>query len=179
MENSGCRKMVIAISGVKNSGKTTCICGIMPYLKAAGLKVAVIKHDGHDFVPDVPGTDTARIREAGAYGTAIFSAGRCMVIRDVPGADEHQLVHAFPEADLILLEGFKHSGYPKIELIREGNSKESVCAPETLIGIATNIPGFTDDAAAVPAVDLDRPKEIAALILDYYDKHLKLKENQP
>lgn len=36
----------------------------------------------------------------------------------------------FPEADLILLEGFKYSTYPKIEIIRKGNSAESVCNPE-------------------------------------------------
>ena len=32
----------------------------MPEICAAGLKVAVIKHDGHDFEADVPGTDSYR-----------------------------------------------------------------------------------------------------------------------
>ena len=43
---------------VKNSGKTTLICRLLEIFKDKGLKVAVLKHDGHDFVPDVPGTDT-------------------------------------------------------------------------------------------------------------------------
>lgn len=45
----------------------------------------------------------------------------------------------FPEADLILLEGFKYSTYPKIEIVRKGNSAESVCDPRYLAAIATNL----------------------------------------
>ena len=37
---------------------------LMNALRSRGLKVGVIKHDGHDFTPDVPGTDSYRLREA-------------------------------------------------------------------------------------------------------------------
>ena len=36
-------------------------------------EVAVIKHDGHDFTPDVPGTDSHRMKAAGAFGTVVYS----------------------------------------------------------------------------------------------------------
>ena len=62
------RKRIFAISGVKNSGKTTLICKLLEIFKEKGLKVAVLKHDGHDFEPDIPGTDTYRQLQAGAYG---------------------------------------------------------------------------------------------------------------
>ncbi len=78
-----------------------------------GLRVATIKHDGHDFQPDVPGTDSFRHREAGAYGTAVFSNHRFLVTKIWEKPDESALIAAFPEADVILLEGFKHSSYPK------------------------------------------------------------------
>ena len=42
------RKRIFAISGVKNSGKTTLICRLLEIFKDKGLKVAVLKHDGHD-----------------------------------------------------------------------------------------------------------------------------------
>ena len=131
------KPLILAVSGVKNSGKTTLIAGLLPRLRAFGWKVATIKHDGHDFEPDVPGTDTYRHRQAGAYGTAIFSGTRLMVIKEA-AVTERELFAAFPEADLILLEGLKHSPYPKIEIVREGNSKKIVCDPETLLGIATD-----------------------------------------
>ena len=40
------RPAVVAVSGVKNSGKTTLIIEMLPYLTGKGLRVAVIKHDG-------------------------------------------------------------------------------------------------------------------------------------
>ena len=102
------RKRIFAISGVKNSGKTTLICRLLEIFKDKGLKVAVLKHDGHDFVPDVPGTDTYCQLQSGAYGTAVFSAGKYMLVKQQPQISEKELAEFFPEADLILLEGFKY-----------------------------------------------------------------------
>ncbi|MGN0353835.1 MAG: molybdopterin-guanine dinucleotide biosynthesis protein B, partial [Muricoprocola sp.] len=76
--------MVLAISGVKNSGKTTLITRILPELKKRGLQVAVIKHDGHDFEADVPGTDTWKIAQAGACGTLVFSDHKYMLVKYMP-----------------------------------------------------------------------------------------------
>ena len=57
------RPAVLAVSGVHNSGKTTLLEKLLPVLRSRGLKVGVIKHDGHDFTPDVPGTDSYRLAE--------------------------------------------------------------------------------------------------------------------
>lgn len=102
-----------AISGYKNSGKTTMITRLIPELKKLGLKVAVIKHDGHDFESDVPGTDSWKHQKAGAYGTAVFSKNRVFITKECQNIDEQQIAEAFPEADIILIEGLKHSNYPK------------------------------------------------------------------
>ena len=75
------KPFVLAVSGVKNSGKTALIARILPVLTSYGLKVATIKHDGHDFEADVPGTDTWQHMAAGAYGTAIFSTQKYMVVK--------------------------------------------------------------------------------------------------
>lgn len=66
------QKNIFAVSGVKNSGKTTLICKLLEIFKGKGQKVAVLKHDGHDFEPDVPGTDTYRQLQAGAYRNGCF-----------------------------------------------------------------------------------------------------------
>lgn len=104
---------VFAISGYKNSGKTTLITRLIPELTKRGYKVAVIKHDGHDFESDVPGTDSYRHQKAGAYGTAVFSKNRILVTKECQGITERDLFAAFPEADIILIEGLKNSSYPK------------------------------------------------------------------
>ena len=46
------RPAVLAVSGAHNSGKTTLLEKLIPLLRARGLKVGVIKHDGHSDSPD-------------------------------------------------------------------------------------------------------------------------------
>lgn len=171
MKNADKKIPVFAVSGAKNSGKTTLITQLLPILSAQGIRAAVVKHDGHDFDADVPGTDTYRHLRAGAYGTAVFSASKYMVVKKTPEKaeiypDEAQFWDWFPEADLILLEGFKSYPCPKLEVIRKGNSQRSVCDRRGLTAIATNLPpeGRGDFPGSVPVLDLNKPKEIAAWI---------------
>ncbi|MBQ8857681.1 MAG: molybdopterin-guanine dinucleotide biosynthesis protein B [Lachnospiraceae bacterium] len=153
--------VIVAVSGVKNSGKTTFLEKLVAELKSRGHRVAVIKHDGHEFEPDVEGTDTWKLRKAGAYGTAIFSGGRWMVVKEERDMDEKRLVEMFPEADFILLEGFKYSAYPKFEIVRKGNSDESVCDPKTLLALVTD----TDlEIADIPRLNLEDWKKAAEIM---------------
>lgn len=162
-----------AVSGVKNSGKTTLITKLLPILEAQGLKVATIKHDGHDFETDVPGTDTFAHFQAGAYGTAVFSDYKYMVVKEQPGeAPEKRLTPEqmavwFPEADLILLEGFKDSAYPKLEIIRGANSSACVCRNHHLCAAVTDLPPeeIEDLPENVPLFGLEDAEKIADFIL--------------
>lgn len=157
---------IIAISGVKNSGKTTLIEKLIPYLTREGLRVATIKHDGHDFDPDVKGTDSFRHRIAGAYGTAIFSDKKFMIIKEEK-TNEEELINYFSDADVILLEGFKYSNYPKFEIIRKGNSSESVCKRETLLGIISDINFEDEELEVIHINDIDK---VAKLIIKYINR---------
>lgn len=152
---------VIAVSGVKNSGKTTLLVNLIPVLRERGLSVAAIKHDGHDFNPDSPGTDSARLRQAGAETVAVYSAHRFAVFSDRPGANVEQLVRLIDGVDLILVEGAKASSYPKIEIVRGANSSQSVCPRESLLALCTDtelrLPG-------IPTVGLSDYREMAEII---------------
>lgn len=155
------KPVIAAVSGVKNSGKTTFLEKLVAELKSRGYLVAVIKHDGHEFEPDVEGTDTWKLRKAGAYGTAIFSKGRWMIVKEEPDMDEKRLVEMFPEADFILFEGFKYSSYPKFEIVRRGNSEESVCDPKTLLALVTDTLLPIED---VPKLGMEDYKKAADLL---------------
>ena len=105
------RPAVLAVSGLHNSGKTTLLEKLLPALRSRGLKVGIIKHDGHDFTPDVPGTDSYRLREAGAEGVAVYS-GQRYLLTEMFRLTEQDLLALFERHgyDLVLLEGFKDSG---------------------------------------------------------------------
>ncbi len=131
---------VIAVSGIKNSGKTTLLTRLVSELSGRGLKVAVIKHDGHDFDCDIHGTDTRKFTEHGAYGTACFSGNRMFVHRIGTGETYDNLIRLFPEADIIFIEGAKDSAFHKIEVVRRAISCEPVSNREGRFLIATDMP---------------------------------------
>ena len=128
---------VIAVSGVKNSGKTTLIEKLIPALNTCGVKTVVLKHDGHSFAADREGTDTCRFLAAGAMGAAIFDGVKFQAVK-YAAVTERDLVALYPEAELILLEGFKWTDYPKLELVRRGVSEKPVCDPDTLLALVTD-----------------------------------------
>ncbi|MBR1658989.1 MAG: molybdopterin-guanine dinucleotide biosynthesis protein B [Oscillospiraceae bacterium] len=128
-------QIIIAVSGVKNSGKTTLLERLIPLLAEKGLRCAVIKHDGHRFEPDREGTDTWRALRAGAVGAAVYDGEKFQAVK-YAAVSETELAALYPEADVIFLEGFKYSPYPKIEVWRKENSPAPVCDPDTLLAPA-------------------------------------------
>lgn len=151
---------VIAVSGVKNSGKTTLLTKLIPALRYRGIRCAVIKHDGHGFAADREGTDTCRMLASGAVGAAIFDGEKFQAVKYAQ-VSEQDLFGLYPEADLILLEGFKWTVYPKIEIVRSGISDHSVCDPKTLLALVTDT---TLKAPGVPVFGLSDIEGIAALL---------------
>lgn len=128
---------VLAVSGVKNSGKTTFLEHVLPRLTEKGRKVAVIKHDGHNFEPDVAGTDSYRLRKAGANAVAVYCDTHYMKIENKK-VSYNTFAEQFKDADLILVEGAKDSDLPKIEIVRSGCSEEMVCRKETVLAVVTD-----------------------------------------
>lgn len=157
------RSCIVAVSGMKNTGKTRLIERLLPELTARGMHPAVIKHDGHRFEPDRPGTDSFRYLTAGAVGAAVFDGEKYQIVRRVP-VDEEALITQFPEADLILLEGFKYSHFPKLELLRAGVSEKPVCHPAARLAFVSDIkapePGF-------PCFSPDDTEALAEMLRDF------------
>ncbi|MDR2355863.1 MAG: molybdopterin-guanine dinucleotide biosynthesis protein B [Clostridiales Family XIII bacterium] len=158
------RPPVLAVCGFKNAGKTTLIERVLPLLADRGLKVAVIKRDGHRFEADVRDTDTRRFLQAGAHGTAVFDGEKYMLVKR-EAVSEDRFLAAFSDADLILLEGFKASSWPKIEVLR-GDSAP-VCDPASLIAFALPEGTGAPEGANVPAISRDDCAAFAELICAY------------
>lgn len=115
----------IAIVGPSNSGKTQLICRLLDWFQAQGLKVAALKHS-HKLCLGDEGKDTWRYSKTGAQIVALTAPGLMQVTHylseDPPLAKV--LAALSPEADLILVEGYKSSSLPKIVLV--GSKLEKV-----------------------------------------------------
>jgi molybdopterin-guanine dinucleotide biosynthesis protein B len=117
---------VLGIAGYSGSGKTTLIEKLMPRLRAAGLRVSVIKQSHHDFAVDVPGKDSWRHRAAGAQEVLLTSPHRWLLVNELRGAPEpglHEHLGRLSPCDLVLVEGYKHADIPKLEVWRAANGR--------------------------------------------------------
>lgn len=147
---------VVTLAAYSNTGKTTYLSSLVPCLKAAGLRVAVVKHDGHDFEIDREGKDTWQFAQAGADVVAIASATKFALMEYRPIGVE-DLVGRISGVDLIITEGYKHGPYPKIALYRAASGKELAVPPEQCFAIVSDTPV----EAPCPVFALEDPQSLA------------------
>lgn len=138
IEKNTHKPIVFAVSGIKNSGKTTLIEKLVTALTHKGYQVGVIKHDGHEFAADHEGTDSFRHKKAGAKNVIVYSKTKLMMIEEIEEPSIEMLLALQKHMDIVILEGMKYSKFPKIEIVRASVSRENVCDPSTLIALVTD-----------------------------------------
>lgn len=151
---------VLAFAAPSGTGKTTLIEAVVRILVGRGVRVAVVKSDAHRVVFDKPGKDSFRFAEAGAASVAILSAERMALFARLDGEVSllHTIERLFPEADLVLAEGFRRSGLPTLRVVRkDGPSTEGWAPPENVVGWVSDGPVPT----SLPVLPLDRPDLVA------------------
>jgi molybdopterin-guanine dinucleotide biosynthesis protein B len=112
---------VFGITGWKNSGKTTLTERLVAEFTRRGFRVSTVKHAHHDFDIDREGADSYRHRRAGAAEVAIVSGKRWALMHELRGEDEpklEEILARLAPCDLVLVEGYKREGHPKIETRR-------------------------------------------------------------
>lgn len=173
---------VLGFAAFSGTGKTTLLKILIPLLKRAGLKVGAIKHSHHSFDVDHPGKDSFELRAAGATPVIVTSSKRRAVITERETPREPSLAEELAHLEgsglnLILVEGFKHERYPKIELHRPALGKPLLFPEDdSIIALATD-GGTFPDTVPIPRLDLNDPRQIADFILNWL--HTRSGSNQP
>lgn len=162
---------MIGFSAFSGTGKTTTLKQVIPLLKAKGLRITVIKHAHHHFDLDQPGKDSFELRKAGADQTIICTTTRMAVITEFPTPDDEPSLERIVESldleniDLILVEGYKHLAFPKIELHRKEVGKPYLYPEDSsIIAIACDaeLPEPTD----ITVLDINDVAGIAELVAE-------------
>jgi molybdopterin-guanine dinucleotide biosynthesis protein B len=167
---------VIGFAAYSGTGKTTLLTRLIPLLTRRGLRVGLIKHAHHSFDVDSPGKDSYELRRSGAERVLVTSSKRWALMVELPESEQHdpllvEALAAFPPRglDLLIVEGFKHEAFPKIELRRSANPEPPIAPDDpNVIAIASDRPG--DVAGDLPALDLNRPEEIAQFVVDFANR---------
>lgn len=159
---------VFGIAGWSGSGKTTLIRKLIPALVGRGLRVSTLKHAHHSFDIDTPGKDSYEHRHAGASEVMITSAARWALmheLRDEPEPSVEDLIERMAPVDLLLIEGFKHETYDKLEVHRPSVGKPLLCSEDSqIVALASDTPM---DGLVVPTLNLDDIEGITGFIVTH------------
>lgn len=152
---------VIGFAAYSGTGKTTLIEKLIIALKESGLRLAVIKHDGHRFEIDHEGKDSWRFTHAGADITIISSAEKMAYIeqRELTLQQQIDMVH---DVDLILVEGYKNSDLPQIGIARKETGKGFTAELGRFIALVSD---YDELDTTIPCFGLDDIDKIAEFII--------------
>ncbi len=164
------------------SGKTTLLKKLVPVLRGRGLRVGYLKHAHHTFDLDLPGKDSYEIREAGAQQTLLASSERwALQVENREKGEDPDLAAMLARfeadrLDLVLVEGFKHAAYPKIEVHRTVVGKPPLYPDDPdIVAVATDrsLPG--DDHP--PELPVEDPEAIADFIVQRVEQGISLRRD--
>ncbi|MBA3034439.1 MAG: molybdopterin-guanine dinucleotide biosynthesis protein B [Gammaproteobacteria bacterium] len=161
-------------AGYSGAGKTTLIEQLIPRFKARGLSVSLIKHTHHNFDVDHPGKDSYRHRAAGAGEVLLTCDTRWVLMHELQGQPEPSLqdqLGVLSPCDLVLVEGFKQTTIPKLEVHRPAHGKPPIWPDNpSVIVVATDAAVGQLVDCPLPQLDLNDVDAIATFIL----KHLEM-----
>ncbi len=169
--------VLLVTSRRSGAGKTTLVEGLIPALRALGVRCAAVKLTHHDVELDPPGKDTRRLREAGAEAVVLSGPTRLTAFATSDAGSAPHLGRAIAAAALlagsarvVLVEGGRSvPGFPRIEVVAAGDSP--VSEAKTVLAIASAAP---DEVGAplrrrsawrrVPVLGRDDYAAMAALV---------------
>lgn len=149
---------IFGIAGWSGAGKSTLITRLLPALSARGLAVATLKHTHH--VPSLGDADMRALSAAGAAECLAAGPERWALLHELgtrPEPDLATLASRFAGQDLLLVEGFKFSAHPKIEVWNSELNKPMMAGVEGSVvaqtgphAVSVPVPWFhRDDIAAI------------------------------
>jgi molybdopterin-guanine dinucleotide biosynthesis protein MobB len=160
---------VLGFAAFSGTGKTTLLKQLLPLLRNAGIRVSMIKHAHHDFDIDKPGKDSYELRKAGARQVLIASDRRRALITEYETPCEPRLQELVEQidigaCDLVLVEGFRHVPFNKIELHRPSLERPLLFPnDDSVIAVASDAP---IDTGTLPLLDINDVGAIAKFIID-------------
>lgn len=166
---------MVCFSAYSGAGKTTLVEALVALLVAQGAKVAVIKHAHHAFDVDTPGKDSWRHRKAGASEVLVVSDRRMALMREfgpegiTPPLDA-LIAQIDPSTEWLLVEGFRASDRPKIEVWRAPTADfagRPARYPHdaAVVAVAVDGPARLPVPTPLPLLDLNQPQQVLDWIL--------------
>ena len=167
-------RVIVAVVGSSNSGKTTAVEALIKGLTKRGYTVASTKHiPDPEFTIDTEGKDTWRYAKAGATTVLSVAPKELTIIKKVDTTEYslEQIVAETPdEVDIVILEGFKglveqDTTIPKIVATKTDEEiSEALERYKNILAFMGHIPDGKVDTE-VPFIDaLKEPQKLVDLV---------------
>ncbi len=152
---------VVCVVGPDSAGKTRVIEGLARQMKARGYKVATVARSAEGPTLSALTRDADRYAAAGSQMIVVSSPD---AVTSVQRTDEEVSLDELiwlvgEEYDLVLAEGFRESGYPKIE-VHQSATGALICRKDELLALASDTPFDID----VPRFALEDASGLADLV---------------
>jgi molybdopterin-guanine dinucleotide biosynthesis protein MobB len=137
---------VLCIVGRSRPDVAAVIKGLLQELADKDVRVAVITQDDKGIPLDSISPDVARFVAAGSETVIVSAPGMVTTLRrmeEEPSLDE--LVWEMrDDYDLVLVDGFRHSSFPKVEIHHTSEDEELICHKNELLAIVGDKPAGMD-----------------------------------
>jgi molybdopterin-guanine dinucleotide biosynthesis adapter protein len=127
-------------------------------LTGRGLRVSTIKRVSDAVDLERSGSGTWKHRAAGAEEVMIASASRFALMREMPKdtdePDVSGLLARMAPVDIVLLDGFRRSSYPKMEVVQDGQDRALFASNDTMVLAVTAEVPVTAPVPGLPLSDI-------------------------
>jgi molybdopterin-guanine dinucleotide biosynthesis adapter protein len=127
-------------------------------LTGRGLRVSTIKRVSDAIDLERPGSGTWKHRAAGAEEVRIASASRFALLREMPRdtqePDLGSLLARMAPVDIVLLDGFRRSFSPKIEVVPFGQDQALLAPNDPMVLAVTSEGPVVTPVPRVPLSDI-------------------------
>ena len=127
-------------------------------LTGRGLRVSTIKRVSDAVDLERQGSGTWKHRTAGAVEVMVASASRFALMREMPEdtdePDVASLLARMAPVDIVLLDGFRRSGYPKMEVVQAGQDRALYALNDTMVLAVTSELPVTAPVPGLPLSDI-------------------------
>jgi molybdopterin-guanine dinucleotide biosynthesis protein B len=127
-------------------------------LTGRGLRVSTIKRVSDAVDLERQGSGTWKHRAAGAVEVMVASASRFALMREMPKDTEEpdvsSLLARMAPVDIVLLDGFRRSGYPKMEVVQSGHDRVLFALNDTMVLAVTSELPVTAPVPGLPLSDI-------------------------
>ncbi len=148
------------------AGKTELVRRLVAELTERGLRVSTVKCVPESVDLEKPGSGTWKHREAGAQEVILASTSRMALLREMPTNDDEPdvevLLARLAPADIVFLEGFRLTYYPKLEFVQPERDRRLIALDDPLVlAVTANEPV----KAPVPFLPLSDIGAVADFVL--------------